>query len=203
MLKAVGRLLVAVAALGWGVSQAEVRSEAEQVIVTTTESLLVVMRNPEMRKPAAFDQVYQQVDDVLTQVVDFDSIAKGVMGPHYRRADAAQREAFSAQFKTTVVRTFAKAAQAFELSGYRLLPTLGKDKEGKASIRMEMSSADGKVYSIDYSLHNKNGGWQIYNAVIDGINIGLNFRNQFAEAMNREGNDMDAVIRNWTVAVKQ
>jgi hypothetical protein len=42
-----------------------------------------------------------------------------------------------------------------------------------------------------------NGEWKLRNVIINGINIGKLFRDQFADAMQRNGNDLDKTIDGW------
>ena len=45
------------------------------------------------------------------------------------------------------------------------------------------------------------GGWKIRNIIVDGINIGIQFRNQFAEAMSKYG-DIQYVVDHWPDIMK-
>ena len=54
------------------------------------------------------------------------------------------------------------------------------------------------IYPVDYSVVYKDEAWKLRNVVIDGINVGLQFRSQFADSMRRH-RDIDAVIRSWDV----
>jgi phospholipid transport system substrate-binding protein len=47
----------------------------------------------------------------------------------------------------------------------------------------------------------QDGTWKMRNVVINGINIGKLFRDQFAQAMQENQNDLDKVINNWTDTV--
>ena len=56
------------------------------------------------------------------------------------------------------------------------------------------------IYPVDYSVVYKDEAWKLRNVVIDGINVGLQFRSQFADSMRRRRHrDIDAVIRSWDV----
>ena len=41
------------------------------------------------------------------------------------------------------------------------------------------------------------GQWKVRNVIVEGINMGLLFRDQFAQAMQAQGGDLEAVISNW------
>lgn len=185
-----------------GTAQASDWDDAKDVVVKTTDAMLQLMKDPAMRQQENFETLYGEVDATVSPVVDFDSLSKGVMAHYYRQASDAQKAAFADQFKTTVIRTFTKALQVITLDKYQVVPSQGGDRDGKASVRFDFATTDGKTYRIEYSMHKKGSQWLVYNVTLDGINVGLNFRNQFAEAMNRE-QDMDKVINTWTVAVKE
>ncbi|EGH48780.1 toluene tolerance, partial [Pseudomonas syringae pv. pisi str. 1704B] len=55
----------------------------------------------------------------------------------------------------------------------------------------------GAVYPVSYTLVKLNDEWKVRNVVINGINIGKLFRDQFADAMQRNGNNLDTTINNW------
>ena len=48
-----------------------------------------------------------------------------------------------------------------------------------------------------YTLEKINDEWKVRNVIINGINIGKLFRDQFADAMQRNGNDLDKTIDGW------
>ena len=51
---------------------------------------------------------------------------------------------------------------------------------------------------IYYTLYkNKQGELKIINIIIDGINIGLTFRNQFQDNLKNENYDLDKAIETW------
>ena len=44
-------------------------------------------------------------------------------------------------------------------------------------------------------------GWKMRNVIINGINIGKLFRDQFADSMQRNGNDLEKTIAGWADVV--
>ena len=62
---------------------------------------------------------------------------------------------------------------------------------------MQVKGSNGAVYPVSYTLVKLNGEWKVRNVVINGINIGKLFRDQFADAMQRNGNNLDTTINNW------
>ena len=48
---------------------------------------------------------------------------------------------------------------------------------------------------------NDQGKWKLINIVINGVNLGLTFRNQFYSLMKSESNDIDLVIEKWITSI--
>lgn len=62
---------------------------------------------------------------------------------------------------------------------------------------MSVKGNNGAVYPVSYTLVKINNEWKVRNVIINGINIGKLFRDQFADAMQRNGNNLDKTIDGW------
>ena len=47
----------------------------------------------------------------------------------------------------------------------------------------------------------KNGTWKIINIVVNGVNLGLTFRNQFYSLSEKRNANIDLVIQEWVAAL--
>ncbi len=69
---------------------------------------------------------------------------------------------------------------------------------------MIVSTAGGDRFQVNYSMvRNAQNKWLIRNVILDGVNLGLTYRNQFKSEMNRSSNNLDHVIANWSKVAKQ
>jgi phospholipid transport system substrate-binding protein len=98
-----------------------------------------------------------------------------------------------------MVKLYAKALISFESKSIEVLQPSEEDvSPRKAKIMSHVTAEDGTVYKVIYSMRkNKQGEWQARNMIVDGINLGLTYLNQFDSAMNRYSGDMDKVIASW------
>lgn len=170
--------------------------EASVVVVDSTEAMLAVLLKNKQQTVA---EVTPAIDQLLTPVVDYRTIAKGVMAKYYRRAKPQQFEAFVSVFHESLIKTYAKAVVTFEIDSFKLQENPGVDtRELREKIWVKVYASN-SVYDIHYTMSAKSGQWMVTNVVLDGVNLGLAFRNQFASSMSKHGNDMDAVIANWNL----
>lgn len=149
--------------------------------------------------PAKF---FHEIETALDPHVDFEGFAKGVMAKHYRTATEEQRSAFRRTFRDALIKTYGKALAEFDNQEVVVIePTKPQKKPDRAVIDLEIHAKSGKVYPVQYQLIRKDGRWLLRNVIINGINIGLQFRSQFASFMQRYKKDMTQVIENWNVDV--
>lgn len=174
----------------------------QQVVQATTDKVLGELnskREQFRQDPEAF---YQALDGILGPVVDFDGFARGVMTVRYsRQASPQQMQAFVDNFKRSLVRFYGGALLEYDNQEIRMLPAVASREPGRASVNMEVVGRTGAIYPVTYTLEQKDGAWKVRNVIINGINIGKLFRDQFAESMRSNGNDLDKVISTWGDAV--
>lgn len=149
------------------------------------------------------EKFYSEVESALEPYIDFEGFAKRVMAKYYRQATPAQQQTFIETFKTELIKTYSTALLEFDNEKVVVLPPdSAKRDEDRATITLEVHTSSGSVYPVQYQLGLEGEKWLLRNVVINGINIGLQFRSQFAAAMQRYGNDIDKVIDNWSVDVQ-
>jgi len=151
--------------------------------------------------PEAF---YHSMEEALTDFVDFRRIAARVMGRYARQTSRQQRDAFVEKFKRSLFETYSKAlVSADEFRVEVLDATILPRNPDRASVQLEVITASGNRYPVVYSMYrDKSGRWLMENVIVEGVNIGLAFRDRFAQEMEANHGQIQAVIDNWTETVK-
>ena len=143
------------------------------------------------------------VEETLGPFIDFRSISRRVMAKHYKSASPEQRKRFANSFRESLLNTYANGVSTLSDQKIKILPFKGVQKKGKkerAKVEMEIRTPDGVMYPITYAVYkNKVGDWRLENIILNGVNLGLTFRNQFNEAHRANDGDIDKVIEAWSV----
>ncbi|WP_339806364.1 ABC transporter substrate-binding protein [uncultured Marinobacter sp.] len=151
--------------------------------------------------PEAF---YKRMDQAMTDFVDFRRIAARVMGRYARQTSPEQRDEFVERFKRSLFESYAQAlvgsADDFEINVKSA--SVNPNNDDRGSVDMEVTSDSGNRYQISYSMYrNSDGVWLMENVIVEGVNLGLAFRDRFAQEMESRRGDVDEVISNWGDAV--
>lgn len=175
----------------------------EEVVRTASERLLEVIRSGRTQFDSDPDGFYRAVAETLESSVDFSGIARLVMATYYRKASDAQRERFAEVFKWGLVRTYAKALMDLGDVKIEVMGATPGSRPDRATVQMRATSEDGRSYPLEYSMVQVDGRWLVRNLVINGINLGLTYRNQFASAIRAPENrgDINRVIDGWSAVI--
>jgi phospholipid transport system substrate-binding protein len=175
---------------------------AHEVVQATTDTLLAdLTANKETYRtnPGAF---YTALDTILGPVVDVDGISRGVMTVRYsRQATPEQMLRFQDNFKRSLMQFYGNALLEYNNQDIRVLPANGHQDPQRTAVNMEIRDGNGTVYPLSYTMVSQDGTWKMRNVIINGINIGKLFRDQFAQAMQNNGNNLDKVIDGWVDTV--
>ena len=136
--------------------------------------------------------------EIIAPVVDFDDLAKKVMGKYYRQASPKQISEFVSVTEGTLLKTYSAAVIDFDPSRLTVLP-LARQKPGReVRVDAKFQPSDGSPVDIAFYMEPKSAKqWMLSNVVINNINFGLTFRKQFGVMMQQNGNDIDRAIAAW------
>ncbi|PKH79757.1 toluene tolerance protein [Pseudomonas sp. Choline-02u-1] len=189
-------LLVLLAALPLMANAAPGQSAHDLIQDTTNRMLADLQANKEKYKQDPQD-FYAALNNIVGPVVDAEGISKSIMTVKYsRKATPAQMQRFQENFKRGLFQFYGNALLEYNNQGITVDPA--KDESGdRTSVNMTVKGSNGAIYPVQYTLEKIGGEWKLRNVIINGINIGKLFRDQFADAMQRNGNDLDKTIDGW------
>ncbi len=171
---------------------------AHEVIQKTTDELLADLKankDQYRQDPNAF---YASLNDILGPVVDAEGISRSIMTVKYsRNASAEQMNRFQESFKRSLMQFYGNALLEYNNQQIRVLPASGRQDAERTSVGMEVTGRQGEIYPVSYTMVNQGGEWLVRNVIINGINIGKLFRDQFADSMQRNNGDLDRTIAGW------
>lgn len=182
-------------------AQAQTQTPTE-VIRQSVDSLMSELEGKKDYYAQHEDELAKLVDSNMADVADFRYIGASVMGRYFRAATPEQRSRFVKVFRKTLIDTYAKGLVTFD---YKTLRVKDAEDAGRyddqASVPVEVVSTSGKTYPVNFTLRQSDGQWKVINVIVNGINLGLTFRNQFDQSMRDNDRDFDKVIDNWAPKV--
>lgn len=183
----------------------ETEADLRRYVEANTDQMLEKMNQLRDQYATTDDGFYREMETELTDFIDFRRIAARVMARYGRQASEAQRDAFVEKFKRSLFDAYSRAlanTSDFEIrvDDARFLA----QNKNRATVNLTVISGSGEPYSVSYSLfENNDGRWMMENVIVEGVNIGLAFRDRFQQEMEQRRGDIQAVIDNWSGEVEE
>ena len=174
---------------------------AHDVVKSTTDELIGDLKANKAGYQQNPQYFYDTLERILGPVVDSAGISRSIMTVKYsRRASDEQLKRFEDNFKRSLMQFYGNALLEYDNQSIRVLPAKAEGAD-RASVGMEVRDSKGTVYPVSYTMVQLDGQWKLRNVIINGINVGKLFRDQFADSMQRNGNDLDRTIDGWAEVV--
>ena len=144
-------------------------------------------------------QYEQKIKDIFEPMIDFKRVAASVMGrKYYLLATKEQREEFVEIFKDSLLDTYAETLAQWGDSKIitEINDGYSNSQLKNVEVRQVLDTGNSK-YPISYKLRKNDKDWKIVNIIINGVNLGLTFRNQFQALAVSQNGDIDATLSNW------
>ena len=145
------------------------------------------------------DEYENKIKIIFEPMIDFRRVSASVMGKkYYLMATPEQRSNFVNIFKDSLLDTYAETLAQW---GDSTISTNFPDKlpeEDVLNIEVKQILDTGtSKYPISYKLRKNSEGWKIVNIIINGVNLGLTFRNQFQALAKSHDENIEATLENW------
>ena len=161
----------------------------EMVIVLTTENNLFIS-NPELFK--------NKIKNIFEPLIDFNRVSASVMGKkYYLSATKEERLEFIEVFKISLLDTYAETLSQWGDAEIITDFSYDEKKNNILSVKQDLITTN-NIYPIIYKLREyKNGTYKIVNIIINGINLGQTFHNQFQALAIEKNENISLIITEW------
>ena len=166
-------------------------SNAQKMVQVLTENVDLFESDRELYE--------NKIKEIFEPMIDFRRVAASVMGKkYYLMASKDERAKFVNIFKDSLLDTYAETlAQWGDSLISTEFPKSNLNKEiTSVEVRQTLNTGSSK-YPISYKLRKSNEGWKIVNIIINGVNLGLTFRNQFQALAVSHEEDIETTLKNW------
>jgi len=156
---------------------------------TTTQEVLAILKQDKELQNGNLSKVHQLVEAKILPNFDFNRMTQLVIGKHWPRASAKQKQALVTQFRNLLVRTYASSLTAFTNQSVEFKPLAIKPGDTDVTVRSEIRQPGGQPIPIDYNMYQTAFGWKIYDVTIDGVSLVTNYRASFSSSIRQNGID--------------
>jgi len=187
-----GALLAAALMLGptFTARAADDGAGPEQLIRQLSSEVLDALQSDKAYQSGDINKVMTLVDQKVMPHVDFERTTGLAVGRAWRQATPEQKKALTENFKQLLVRTYAGALNQVRDVRFNFLPYRAAPEDTEVTVRTQVIQAKGgDPIQLDYRLQKQGAVWKIYDLNVVGVWLVENYRNTFAQEVNKSGID--------------
>ncbi len=167
-----------------------VENSPDKVVMKTANNVIEKIEKEHSSLLADPSLIYGLVDELIIPHFDFVSMSKWVLGKHWKNAVPEQRVRFVEQFKTLLVRTYARALLEYSGHEIKYLPVQRKPDSSLAVVKTELIQPDdAKPLPINYRMYHKDETWKVVDVTVDGVSLVTTYRGSFDAQIRTDGFD--------------
>ncbi len=120
--------------------------------------------------------LYAVINDMLQPRFDRKFAAQLVLGKHWRSADEAQKQRFTAAFYDSLLQRYADGVLEFDEDHVQVLAFRGDASRKRTTVKTIVRLNDGTKVAVNYGMVLRDAGWLMFDVTIEGVSYIRNYR---------------------------
>ena len=134
-------------------------------------------------------KLIQLIDAKVLPHFNFAGMTALAMGQGWPKATPEQKKRLTEEFRTLLVRTYASALAAYSDQKFEFRPLRAKPTDTDVLVHVRVLQAGAQPVPIDYSMEKTASGWKVYDVMVGGVSLVVNYRTEFSNAVRNSGID--------------
>lgn len=168
------------------VAKTDTRTAAENVIQKMTTRVLQILHHNKGKRVTS--AVKKEITEAVIPHVNFSVLSAYIMAVYWRQMTKQQQQSFEALIKDLLVKTYSTALKDYR--GQKITVNGSQVIAKQPPIVQVNTTIDGTKNGnipVTYALIEQHHQWKIYDVVVDGVNLVLNFREEFVPIAQESG----------------
>jgi phospholipid transport system substrate-binding protein len=148
-----------------------------QQVKQTVDKVLDILRNKELKRPEKNKERRTVIRRTISERFDFEEMAKRSLALHWKKRTPEERKEFVPLYTDLLERSYIKKIESY--TDEKILYIDEKINGEYAEVDTKIVTKRNVEIPIEYRLLKKDGKWEVYDVVIEGVSMVNNYRTQF------------------------
>jgi phospholipid transport system substrate-binding protein len=178
----ISKTLIIVFCLGLTVSPGMAVEDPNVLVKNGMDKVLQLLKE----YPGDMQVRREKIRNVVDEDFDFTEMSKRALGPRWKTVSPEQQQEFTRDFSQLIFNVYIRKMEKYANEKIKIEFGRHKQMEGEFAVVDAFVAGDlsGKI-AVNYSLIRKDGNWKVYDIVIEGIDLALNYRTQFDSILSK------------------
>ena len=168
----------------WGYGVSAFAGEATHVVTELQDSIMTIMKKGH---DLGYTGRYQRISPTVEKTHDLDTIARLVVGRHWKKLDASQRSVFIETFKDLSISMYAGRFKEYGGEQFTILSEQPLKRGNRKLVTSHFVKSDGGTITFTYILHQVHDQWKIINVSVNGVSDLALKRAEYGGILQKDG----------------
>ena len=170
--------------IAWGYGVNAFAGEATHVVTELQESIMTIMKKG---RDLGYTGRYQSISPTVEKTHDLDTIARLVVGRHWKKLDARRRSAFIETFKDLSISMYAGRFKDYGGERFNVVSETSLKRGNRKLVTSRFVKSDGETLTFTYILHQVHDQWKIINVSVNGVSDLALKRAEYGGILRKDG----------------
>ena len=161
----------------------------DQLVQKITEEVLAAIKSDKQLAAGDKQKALKLAEEKVLPYIDFEQATRLAVGRAWSQASPEQKKRLVNEFRNMLVRTYSNAIQSYQGQTLKVLPSRGKQDPEDTTVRTQFVRAGGQPLPIDFTMHQKDNTWKVYDITVEGVSLVMTYRSEFDAIVKQEGID--------------
>ena len=168
----------------WGYGVNAFAGEATRVVTELQESIMTIMKKGH---DLGYTGRHQSISPTVEKTHDLNTIARLVVGRHWKELDASQRSAFIETFKDLSISMYAGRFKDYGGEQFTILSEQPLKRGNRKLVTSQLVKSDGEKITFSYVLHHVHDHWKIIGVSVNGVSDLALKRAEYGGILRKDG----------------
>jgi len=175
--------------------------EPQEKVRATVNSVLAVLQDKALQGPDNMQKRREMMRQAVFQRFGFEEMAQRSLGPYWQKRTPAEKKEFVALFGELIERSYINKIESY--TGEQTVQYTKEiiDQDGNASVYTAVVNKRDLNVEVVYRLLQRDGDWQVYDVIIEGVSLVNNYRTQFHNIVSQES--YEALVKKLKLKLEQ
>jgi phospholipid transport system substrate-binding protein len=174
--------------------------EPQEKVRETIDAVLAVLQDKSLQGEENSGKRRAKMRQAVFQRFGFEEMAQRALGQYWPKRTPAEKKEFVSLFSDLLERSYITKIEGYTGEQQVLYTKESIDKD-YASVRTEIVVKRDANVEVVYQLLRRDGSWQVYDVVIEGVSLVNNYRTQFNNIISRES--YEALVKKLKLKLEQ
>ena len=149
---------------------------------TSVDAVIALLKDDTLDTESRRDRMREVIDKRF----DFRAMSQRTLATNWKKASDAEKQKFTELFAELIQNSYVSKIESYTNESVKYP---GEKQNGKKAVVDTLIITSSAEIPVNYKVYLKDGSWQVYDVIIEGVSLISNYRSSYQEIVMKDGFD--------------